>query len=162
MVKNSPANAEDIRNVGSNPGWGRFPGGGYGNPLQYSCLEHPMDRGAWQATVHRIAKSQTWLKRLSMQETQVLCFWWRDWGSKRNAELDRGMSGSAPGTHTGFRRAPCGITTTMPVSYRPVASHPPFSSGQDTDEGQWNQESLDWTDLMLEDWLMLGELKKNI
>ena len=49
------------------PGLGRSPGGGNGNPLQYSCLENPMDRGAWWATVHRVAKSQTQLKRLSMQ-----------------------------------------------------------------------------------------------
>ena len=63
MVKNSPANAGDIRDVGSLPGSGRSPGGGHGSSLQYSCLENPMDRGAWQATVHGIAKSQ--LKRLS-------------------------------------------------------------------------------------------------
>ena len=47
------------------PGLGRFPGGGHGNPLQYSCLENPLDRGAWQATVHRVAESQTRLKQLS-------------------------------------------------------------------------------------------------
>ena len=58
MVKNSPANAGDIRDMGSIPGWGRSPRGGDGNPLQYSCLENPMDRGAWQATVHRIAESE--------------------------------------------------------------------------------------------------------
>ena len=46
MVKNSPANAGDIRDVGSTPGSGRSPAGGHGNPLQYSCLENPMDRGA--------------------------------------------------------------------------------------------------------------------
>jgi len=57
--KNPPANAGDIRDLGSVPGWGRSPGGGHGNPLQYSCLENPMDRGAWQATVYRFAKSQT-------------------------------------------------------------------------------------------------------
>ena len=45
---------------------GRFPGGGLGNPLQYSCLENPTDRGAWQTVVSRVAKSQTWLKQLSM------------------------------------------------------------------------------------------------
>ena len=45
MVKNLPANAEDIRDVGSIPGWGRLPGERHGNPLQYSCLENPMDRG---------------------------------------------------------------------------------------------------------------------
>ena len=48
------------------PGSGRSPGGGHGNPLQYSCLENPMDRGAWQDTVHSVTKSQTQLKRLSM------------------------------------------------------------------------------------------------
>ena len=53
MVKNLPANAGD---VGSIPGWGRSPGEGNGNPLQYSCLENPMDRGAWQATVSGVAK----------------------------------------------------------------------------------------------------------
>ena len=50
MVKNSPANAGDARDVGLIPGLGRFPGGGRGNQLQYSCLENPMDRGAWQDT----------------------------------------------------------------------------------------------------------------
>ena len=52
VVKNLPANAGDIRDSGSIPGSGRFPGEGHGNPLQYSCLENPMDRGAWWATVH--------------------------------------------------------------------------------------------------------------
>ena len=59
MVKNPPANAGDTRDSGSIPGLGRSPGGGHGNPLQYSCLENPMDRGAWRATVHGVAKSQT-------------------------------------------------------------------------------------------------------
>ena len=59
MVKISPANAGDIRDMGSVPGLRRSPGGGHGNPLQYSCLENPMDRGAWQATVHGVAKSWT-------------------------------------------------------------------------------------------------------
>ena len=58
-AKNPPANAGDIRDAGSIPRSGRCPGGGHGNPLQYSCLENPMDRGAWQATVHRVAQSQT-------------------------------------------------------------------------------------------------------
>ena len=52
VVKNLPANAGDIRDVVSTPGLGRYPGGGNGNPLQYSHLENPMDRGAWQAQVH--------------------------------------------------------------------------------------------------------------
>ena len=59
MVKNSPANAGDVRDVGLILGWGRSPGGGNGNPLQYSCLQNPMDRGAWQATVYRVTKGQT-------------------------------------------------------------------------------------------------------
>ena len=63
--KNPPASAGDTRDMGSVPGLGRSPGGGHGNPLQYSCLENPMDRGAWQATVHRVGQSQTRLKQLS-------------------------------------------------------------------------------------------------
>ena len=66
MVKNPPANAGDIRDAGLIPGSGRSPEGGRGNPLQYCCLENPMDRGAWQATVHGLSKSQTQLKPLSM------------------------------------------------------------------------------------------------
>jgi len=65
VVKNPSANAGDKRNTGLIPGSGRSPGGGNGNPLQYSCLENSMDRGAWWATVHGVAKSQTRLKRLS-------------------------------------------------------------------------------------------------
>ena len=57
--KNLPTNAGDARDMGSIPGSGRSPGGGHGNPLQYSCLENPMDRGALRATVHRVTKSQT-------------------------------------------------------------------------------------------------------
>ena len=65
MVKNLPANAGDRRYLGSVPGLGRSPARGHGNPLGYSCLENPMDRGAWWATVYRVAKSWTQLKRLS-------------------------------------------------------------------------------------------------
>ena len=65
MVKNSPANAGYVRDAGSVPGLGRSPGGGHGNPLQYSCLENPMDRGTCQATAPRVAQSRTWLKPLS-------------------------------------------------------------------------------------------------
>ena len=56
MIKNLPAKAGDVRDVGSIPGSGRPPGGGHGSPLQYSYLENPMDRGAWQVTVHRVAE----------------------------------------------------------------------------------------------------------
>ena len=62
VVKNPPANAQDARIKGSIPGSGRSPGGGNGNSLQYPCLGNPMDRGVWQATVHRVTKSRTWLR----------------------------------------------------------------------------------------------------
>ena len=64
MVKNPPANAEDAGDLGSIPGSGKSPGGGNGNPLQYSCLENSMDRGDWQAIVYMIAESDT-AERLS-------------------------------------------------------------------------------------------------
>ena len=64
-VKNPPANAGDTGDTGSIPGSGRSPGEGHGNPLQYSCLENPMDRESWWSTAHRVAKSQTRLKQLS-------------------------------------------------------------------------------------------------
>ena len=56
VVKDLPANAGDIRDMGSIPGWGRSPGGGHGNSLQYSCLENPTDREAWWAMVHRVQR----------------------------------------------------------------------------------------------------------
>ena len=59
MVKSPPANAGDLRDSGLTPGLGRSPGGGHGNPLQYSCMENPKDRGAWWATVHGVTKSQS-------------------------------------------------------------------------------------------------------
>jgi len=65
LVKNVPAKVGDVRGVGGIPGSGRSPEGGHGNPLQYSCLNNPMDRGAWWATVHKITKHWTQLKRLS-------------------------------------------------------------------------------------------------
>ena len=61
VIKNLPANAGDTGEVGLIPGSGRYPGGGNGNPLQYSCLENLMDRGAWRATVHGVTKTQTQL-----------------------------------------------------------------------------------------------------
>ena len=57
MVKNLPANAGNIRDVGSVPGSGRSPGGGHGNLLPYSCLKNSMDSGAWGAAVHRVTRS---------------------------------------------------------------------------------------------------------
>ena len=62
MVKNPSVNAGDVRDTGLIPRSGRSPGEGYDNPLQYSCLENPMERGIWQSTVHGAAQSQTQLK----------------------------------------------------------------------------------------------------
>ena len=66
MVKNPTANARDVKDTRSVLGLGRSPGEGHGNPLEYSFLENPMDRGACQTTVHRVAQSRTRLKRLRM------------------------------------------------------------------------------------------------
>ena len=65
-VRNLPANTGEVRDVGSTSGLGRCPGGGHGNPLQFSCLENLVDRGAWWATAYGYAKRWTWLKWLSM------------------------------------------------------------------------------------------------
>ena len=62
VVKNPPVSAREARDTGSTPGLGRSPGRGYDNPLQYPCLESPMDRGAWQAAVYWVAKSRTRLQ----------------------------------------------------------------------------------------------------
>ena len=92
-VKNPPANAGKVRNTGSIPGLGRSPGGGHGNPLQYSCLENSTDKGAWWATVHRVTKSQTRLKRLSMHDVKSRTKWvktqWQDVLSPRLNEWSR-------------------------------------------------------------------------
>ena len=85
------------RRCGSIPGLGRSPGGGNGNPLQYSCLENPTDRGACRATVHRIEKSWTWLKwllSLSYTHTHTNIFNWfyffgEPWGGVRNLHFDQ-------------------------------------------------------------------------
>ena len=66
MVKNLSASAGDLRDVGLIPGLGRSPGGGHGNPLQNSCLENLIERGAWWATVYGVTQSRTCLKQLSM------------------------------------------------------------------------------------------------
>ena len=111
VVKNLPANAGQRRNVGLVPGSERYPGGGHGSPLQYSCRENPIDRGVWQAAVHRVTKSQTWLKWLSIThmlewlglltgfpgnknsqaETSLVVQWLRLWAS------NPGVVGSIPG-----------------------------------------------------------------
>ena len=69
-VKNMPA-MQETQETGSIPGSGRSPGGGHGNPVQYSCLETPMDRGAWRATVHGVAQSQTRLRILACTNVNI-------------------------------------------------------------------------------------------
>ena len=64
MVKNLPASSGDIRDMGSIPGWGRSPREGNGNPLQYSGLKNPMDRGAWRAIVHRVTKESDTIQKV--------------------------------------------------------------------------------------------------
>ena len=76
MVKNLPADAGDVRGTSLITGLGRSPGGGHGNPLQYSCLENPMDRGARQARVHRVAPSWTQLGQLSTRARVYLLNMW--------------------------------------------------------------------------------------
>ena len=68
--KESACKSGDAEDVGSVPRWRRSPGGGHSNPLQYSCLENPMDRGAWRDTIHSVAKSRKRLKRLSTHTTR--------------------------------------------------------------------------------------------
>ena len=87
MVKNLPANAGDARDVGSIPGSGRSPGGGNGNPLQYSCLGNPIDRGAWRTSVQRVAKGQT---HTHAPPSQFIC----------GLSSDQKGSPDPPGTHT--------------------------------------------------------------
>ena len=72
LVKNLPTNSGDIRDAGLLPGLGRSPGEVNGNPLQHSCLEESMVRGAWQATIHRVSKTQTWLNLRSQHNMLFL------------------------------------------------------------------------------------------
>ena len=65
-VKNSPVNAGELKNAGLIPGWGRFPGGGNGNSIQYSCLGNPMNRGTWWATVYGVAEELDTTDRLML------------------------------------------------------------------------------------------------
>ena len=90
--KASPCNAGD---PGSIPGLGRSPGEGNGNPLQYSCLENPMDRGAWRATVHRVAKSQTRLSDFTHSTHTIFAKEARIYNGKKTISLisDVGKTG---------------------------------------------------------------------
>ena len=89
MLKNPPANARDAGDVSLIPGSGRSPGRGHGNPLQYSCLENPMDRGAWRAMVHGVAKSRTRLKQLNVQVSLGCIYYCESLPSHTFATVDR-------------------------------------------------------------------------
>ena len=115
VVKNLPANeGDDIRDKGSIP-LGRPSGGGHGNPLQYSCLENPMDRWAWWATVHRVARSGTWLKWLSTHASTCTtiksCCWpsitpWKEFGvDSRNETFCAWGKTGRTGLQTGIFRS---------------------------------------------------------
>ena len=97
--KEPAVNAGDRRDVGLIPGSGRSPGGGHGNPLQY-CLENPMGRGAWRATVHRVTKSWTQLKRLSVQANLQIWNLPANAGDARDVGLIPGL-GRSPGGGNG-------------------------------------------------------------
>ena len=71
-LKNPPSDAGNIEDISLKPGLGRSPEDGHGNPPQHSCLENPMNRGAWWATVHRVTKSWTRLKQLSMHTITII------------------------------------------------------------------------------------------
>ena len=83
VVKDPPASTGDIRTLCSIPRSGRSPGGGHGNPLQYFCLENPMDRGAWWATVHGVAKSQSDCSNLARIDRDIYLSLWNH-SSTRN------------------------------------------------------------------------------
>ena len=110
MVKNQPANTGDLRDEGSFPGLGGSLGGGHGNQLQYSCLENPRGRGAWRATVHGVAKSQT---RLSDERVTFLflhLFGHRAWmggGSNKrmNVKVSQNQTRVLSPTHRGDRKS---------------------------------------------------------
>ena len=89
VVKNPPAN---VRDAGLIPGSGRCPGGGHGNPLQYSCLENAMDRGAWQAAAHRVSMRQTQLSTQTHPEyTGLTHHDFSQESSPQNRETRKGM-----------------------------------------------------------------------
>ena len=94
VVKSLLTSTGDLRDSGLIPGAGRSPGGEHGNPLQYSCQENPVDRGAWLATVHRVAKSWTWLKRLSTAYIYMyMNILGRDWGQEEKGTTEDEMAG---------------------------------------------------------------------
>ena len=122
MVKNPSPSAGDMRDIGSIPRLGGSPGGGHGNPLQYSCLENLLDRGAWKATVHRVAKSWTWLKWLSTHSQWLMVFLVAQ--PVKNLPANAG----GPGSISGSLRS---------LGWRKWQSTPVFLPGKSMDRGAW-------------------------
>ena len=120
VVKILPANAGYIRDAGSTPGLGRCPGGGHSHPLQYSCLENPLDRGAWRATVHRFAKSWTRLKQLSTQSSAILGMSLRRGGESRRAERSPLPKPQHPAQGQGHTAYPVDMPTPTSGSSQPA------------------------------------------
>ena len=121
VAKSPPANAGDLRNPGLIPGLGRAPGGEHGNPLQYSCLENPIDRRAWWAMVHRIAQSQTGLKWLSTHTRWEVPHWTAPSKSSPLASSSLGRAASNP--HLQRQLLGCQKTPRPRMSYAPPRVH---------------------------------------
>ena len=96
VVKNLLANAGDVRDVGSSPGWGRTPGGGHGDPLQYPCQENPTDREAWWSVVHRVEESdtaeETWHTPMQRITPKLSSF--KQWSFKQSFNISHCFCGS--------------------------------------------------------------------
>ena len=123
-VKASACNAGDL---GSIPRWGRSPGEGNGNPLQYSCLENPMDGGAWWATVHGVTKSRTRLSDFTFLSTftfNILCWWG---GKKEDAEAEGTLCSPNPLSFCPQQR--CSLITFPSLLFGQLGSRD-FRSGQ--------------------------------
>ena len=110
VVENPPANAGEVRDLGSIPWSGRSPGAGQGNPLQYSYLKNPMDRGAWWATIHDATKSGTLLKQLSTDAHKYydLLYLNRGFPHSSVSKESACSAGGDPGSIPGLGRSPGG------------------------------------------------------
>ena len=114
VVKNPSAKAGDVRDMGSIPGWGRSPGGGHGNARQYSYLENPMDRGAWQATGHGVAVTQTRLSDLAHVHAQ---------NRNRLTHMQKRLELSKGGRHGGGKHWASGIIQRLDEQQGPAVYH---------------------------------------
>ena len=144
VVKNPPANAGDVRDPGSISGLRRSPGGGHGSPLQYFCLENPMDRGAWWATVHRVTKSQSQLKWLDTHARMYS--WLLSWCVSQNPALGS-LDVEAPSRAPCYLKVNSGVVHSTCDDFVPLASQPAHmslpSSTSSPQPGPWGEHM--WT-----------------